>query len=277
MGTYGLRVPASRVGYVPEAQGGLPPGPHVLGTAYCGNPGARGLLRALLGVAPHVPSSRLTRRPPSPAAAPRGRSCHSHGPGRFPFSWAVAPAASRPPASPPVVLPRLRICAPTRSQVPLLLRARRARARADARGGGQAAGRVRLPQLLQDRPRLGLGLGLGLELGLRLRLRLALGSGPAAWRPPRSSARAGARRARRSSGTCERVGAQIRSRGRATGGLAGGLEAAGAAAQEEGERPGPWLWQEWPWGAAAGEGGRHLNRLEGTCGATPRSAPRSPR
>ena len=29
MGTYRLRVPASRVGYVPEAQGGLPPGPHV--------------------------------------------------------------------------------------------------------------------------------------------------------------------------------------------------------------------------------------------------------
>ena len=27
---YGLRVPASRVGYVPEAQGGLPPGPHLL-------------------------------------------------------------------------------------------------------------------------------------------------------------------------------------------------------------------------------------------------------
>ena len=30
MGTYGLRVPASHVGYVPEAQGGLPPG-----TTYC--------------------------------------------------------------------------------------------------------------------------------------------------------------------------------------------------------------------------------------------------
>ena len=28
--TYGLRVPAARVLYVPEAQGGLPPGPHVL-------------------------------------------------------------------------------------------------------------------------------------------------------------------------------------------------------------------------------------------------------
>ena len=33
-----------------------------------------------------VPSSRLTRRPPSPAVAPHGRSCHSHGPGRFPSS-----------------------------------------------------------------------------------------------------------------------------------------------------------------------------------------------
>ena len=52
LGTYRLRVPASRVGYVPDAQGGSPPGPHVqyvLGTrtslgrwvrtAYCGTPG----------------------------------------------------------------------------------------------------------------------------------------------------------------------------------------------------------------------------------------------
>ena len=52
MGTYGLRVPASRVGYVLEAQGGLPPGPRVLyvlgtrtslgrtvRTAYRGTPG----------------------------------------------------------------------------------------------------------------------------------------------------------------------------------------------------------------------------------------------
>ena len=30
MGTYRLRVPACRVGYVPKAQGGLPPGPRVL-------------------------------------------------------------------------------------------------------------------------------------------------------------------------------------------------------------------------------------------------------
>ena len=53
LGTYTLRVPASRAGYVPDAQGGLPPGPHVLyvrgtrtslgrlvRTAYRGNPGA---------------------------------------------------------------------------------------------------------------------------------------------------------------------------------------------------------------------------------------------
>ena len=65
-------------------------------------------------------------------------------------------------------------------------------------------------------------------------------------------------------GICERVGAQIRSVGRATGGLAGGFEGAGATAQEEGKRPGPWLRQEWPWGAAAAEGGRHLNPLEET-------------
>ena len=46
----------------------------------------------------------------------------------------------------------------------------------------------------------------------------------------------------------------------------GGFERAGAAAQEEGKRPGPRLWQEWPCGAAAGEGGRRVNRLEGTSG-----------
>ena len=63
--------------------------------------------------------------------------------------------------------------------------------------------------------------------------------------------------------TCKRFGAQILSLGAATGGLAGGFEGAGAAAQEEGKRPGPWLWQGWPCGAAAGEGGRRVNRLEG--------------
>ena len=47
-------------------------------------------------------------------------------------------------------------------------------------------------------------------------------------------------------------------------GAGGGFEEGGATAQEEGKRPGPWLWQEWPCEAAAGEGGRPLNRLEGT-------------
>ena len=46
---------------------------------------------------PPVPSSRLTRRPPSPAAAPHGHPCHSHGPGRSPSSCAVASAPSKPP------------------------------------------------------------------------------------------------------------------------------------------------------------------------------------
>jgi hypothetical protein len=63
---------------------------------------------------------------------------------------------------------------------------------------------------------------------------------------------------------CERVGAQILSLGAAFGGLAGCFEGAGATAQEERKRPGPWLWQGWPRGVAAGEGGRRVNRLEGT-------------
>ena len=41
--------------------------------------------------------------------------------------------------------------------------------------------------------------------------------------------------------TCKRFRAQILSLGAATGGLAGGFEAAAAAAQEEGKRTGPWL------------------------------------
>ena len=47
-------------------------------------------------------ASGSTTWPPLPQ--PWARGC-------FPSSWAVAPAASKPPASPPVVLPRLRICA----------------------------------------------------------------------------------------------------------------------------------------------------------------------
>ena len=61
--------------------------------------------------------SGLRSRPPSAAAAPHGHSCHSHGPGRFPSSWAVAPTPSKPPDSPQVAAPRLRICALNRSQV----------------------------------------------------------------------------------------------------------------------------------------------------------------
>ena len=64
-------------------------------------------------------------------------------------------------------------------------------------------------------------------------------------------------------GTCKRVGAQILSLGTAFGGLAGGLEGAGAAAQDEVGRPDPLLWQGWPRGAAAAEGGRRVNRLRG--------------
>ena len=70
-------------------------------------------------------SSRLTRRPPSAAVAPHGHPCHSHGPGCSPSSWAAPPAPSKPPASPAVALPRLRICAPTRSQVRRPTRSRR--------------------------------------------------------------------------------------------------------------------------------------------------------
>ena len=46
--------------------------------------------------------------------------------------------------------------------------------------------------------------------------------------------------------------------------MEGGLVAGQVAAQGEGERPGPWLLQGWPCGAAAGEGGRRVNRLEVT-------------
>ena len=53
MGTYRLRVPASRVGYVPDAQGGLPPGP-----TYCTygvHVPASGVGYVPGTVAPHVP------------------------------------------------------------------------------------------------------------------------------------------------------------------------------------------------------------------------------
>ena len=64
------------------------------------------------------------------------------------------------------------------------------------------------------------------------------------------------------------VRAQILTLGAATGGLAGGFEGAGATAQEAGKRPGPWLWRGWPWDAAAAEGGRRVNWLEGTSSCT---------
>ena len=46
----------------------------------------------------------------------------------------------------------------------------------------------------------------------------------------------------------------------------GGFEGAGGAAQDEGEHPGPWLWQGLRRGRAAAEGGRRVNRLEATLG-----------
>ena len=169
------------------------------------------------------------------------------------MSWAAAPTPSKPPASPPVAAPRLRICAPTRSQV-------------------QHAG---LPTQVERRTELASSLGSGLGSGLRSGLSFGLGFGFGLWYRPLGSRSsrggAGGTRTCRPCGwsaacrcTCERVGAQILSPGAAFGGLAGGFEGAGAAAQDEVGRPGPWLWQAWPCGAAAGEGGRRVNRLEGT-------------
>ena len=162
------------------------------------------------------------------------------------------------------------------------------------------SGHAAMPALAWFGFGFGFGLGLGLGFGFGFGLGLGLGFGP---RSPRSTRRAtswptrrrarGARPSRaagtrRRSGacptttrlssrtaagprgctrcrTCKRVGAQICSLGTATGGLAGGLEAAGGAAQDEGEHPGPWLWQGGQWGAAAAEGGRCVSRLEDTC------------
>ena len=44
----------------------------------------------------------------------------------------------------------------------------------------------------------------------------------------------------------------------------GCFETAWGAAQDQAGRHGPWLWQGWPCGAAAAEGGRRVNPLEGT-------------
>ena len=68
--------------------------------------------------------------------------------------------------------------------------------------------------------------------------------------------------------TCKRFRAQILSLGAATGGLAGGFEGAGAAAQEEGKRPGLALAHGRGRGGRAvrplARAGRRLNRLEDT-------------
>ena len=64
--------------------------------------------------------------------------------------------------------------------------------------------------------------------------------------------------------TCKRVGAQILSLGAATGGLAGGLKGAGAAAREEGSALAHGCGRAWPCGAPAAEGGRRVNPHEGT-------------
>ena len=78
--------------------------PH-LGRRHPGGDEGRGAAGRQGGPQAAVPSSRLTRRSPSPAAAPHGHPCHGHGPGRSPFSWAVVPAPSKPPASPPEAAP----------------------------------------------------------------------------------------------------------------------------------------------------------------------------
>ena len=47
----------------------------------------------------------------------------------------------------------------------------------------------------------------------------------------------------------------------------------GALPRKKGSALAHWLWQGWPCGAAAGEGGRRVNRLEGTvCGSVCQSA-----
>ena len=88
MGTYTLRVPASRVGYVLEAQGGFSLGPHVqyvlatrtsLGrwvrTAYCGTPGEhRGAARGARQPGRAVQGAGARALPPRAA---RGSRAHA--------------------------------------------------------------------------------------------------------------------------------------------------------------------------------------------------------
>ena len=113
-----------------------------------------------------VRSSRLTRRPPSPAAAPHGHPCHSHGPARFPSSWAVAPAPSKPPTSHPVALPRLRIwiLTLTLTQIWTLTLTLTQPARRYARTAGYSVDDAASSAPTQ----VGLGVGVGVGVGLGL-------------------------------------------------------------------------------------------------------------
>ena len=79
----------------------------------------RSLIEDLTKARPDWQFKRKTDEAPSAAARPRRNPCHSHGPGCSPSSWAAPPAPSKPPTRPPVVLPRLRVCAPTRFQARL--------------------------------------------------------------------------------------------------------------------------------------------------------------
>ena len=95
------------------------------------------------------------------------------------------------------------------------------------------------------------GFGSGSGSGSQgLRVRVTRPSRRNRGHPPPAAARSAGR-------TCERVGAQVRRLGRATGGLAGG------AALDKREHPGPWLWlwQGGQWGAAAAVSTRLRVRL----------------
>ena len=115
MGTYGLCVLASRVGCVPEAQGGLPPGPHaqyVLGTrtslgrsvraAYRGTPGGSAAALFKGGLQPREPHSkwRMPPLPPLPPPLPPTRPPPpSPPPPSEPYEWGSG--SGWPPLLPP--------------------------------------------------------------------------------------------------------------------------------------------------------------------------------
>ena len=100
MGTYRLRVRASRVGYVPEAQGGLPPGPRVpVRTGYAYPPRALGAYRVpwqprrhLEDASPRSISPRIS--PTSPLHLPGATS-------RTPRASARSTRSARVASSPP--------------------------------------------------------------------------------------------------------------------------------------------------------------------------------